>query len=138
MALERELRRTGGDIAAGREPFRRYWMAEDSSGHGRPVLGIACSGSEPDWWEADFDPPPAGLECVLDRLYVLPHAHGSGVGQALFDAAVDGRSAYLWILVGNLRAEQFYRRNGFLPDGSTGRAGGSWHDRPMFRMVRHR
>lgn len=131
-ALALELDQLTATVAAGDEPFRRHWVAELDD----RIVGIASAGSGQSWWEAEFDPPPPGILWILDRLYVRPEAHGSGAGQALFDVAVGGRSAYLWILRDNPRAERFYRRNGFVPDGSVGNAGGPWFNRPMFRMVR--
>lgn len=59
---------------------------------------------------------PRDLE--LEGLYVLDAHHGTGVGQALLDAAVGDRPAYLWVLADNPRARAFYRRNGFEPDGA--------------------
>ena len=59
---------------------------------------------------------PRDLE--LEGLYVLDAHHGTGVGQALLDAAVGDRPAYLWVLADNPRARAFYRRNGFEPDGT--------------------
>ena len=46
------------------------------------------------------------------------------------------RDAYLWILHGNARAERFYRRNQFQPDGVELSCGPTWYYRSMFRMVR--
>lgn len=131
-ALAVELGQLTATLAGGGEPFRRHWVAELDE----RIVGIASAGAGPGWWEAEFDPPPADISWILDRLYVRPEAHGSGAGQALFDVAVGERSAYLWILRDNPRAERFYRRNGFVPDGSVGNAGGPWFNRPMFRMVR--
>ena len=62
--------------------------------------------------------------------------HGSGLGQRLLDTAIGARAAYLWILNENPRAERFYVRNGFEPDGTSMLCGPSWHFRPMFRMHR--
>lgn len=131
------------DLASGREPFRRHWIAEaiQTAGTGvaeasTDIIGIACAGAGQNWWEANFDPPPVDVPYMLDRLYLRPEAQGSGVGQALFEAAVGDRSVYLWIIANNPRAERFYRRNGFVPDGASGPAGGPWLGRPMFRMVR--
>lgn len=59
---------------------------------------------------------PRDLE--LEGLYVLDAHHGTGVGQALLDAAVGERPAYLWALDDNPRAHAFYRRNGFVADGA--------------------
>ncbi|MFZ4892944.1 GNAT family N-acetyltransferase [Plantibacter sp. Mn2098] len=58
---------------------------------------------------------PHDLE--LEGIYVLASHHGSGAGQQLLDAAVGGLGAYLWMAAANRRAQSFYRRNGFVPDG---------------------
>ena len=51
-------------------------------------------------------------------LYVLEQAHGSGAGSALLDAVLDrAESAVLWVADPNPRAQAFYRREGFEPDG---------------------
>jgi GNAT superfamily N-acetyltransferase len=60
----------------------------------------------------------------LLALYVDPSAWGGGLGRSLMAAARRGlidqgfREALLWVLVGNARAERFYRRDGWSPDGS--------------------
>lgn len=47
-----------------------------------------------------------------------------GIGSLLFAAAVDGlrelgyRRGYLWVIEGNDRAVEFYRRQGWHPDGA--------------------
>ena len=43
---------------------------------------------------------------------------GTGVGYALFEAAVGDRAAYLWVLAANERAIRFYERQGFRLDGT--------------------
>ncbi|OII38566.1 hypothetical protein BIU98_12950 [Curtobacterium sp. MMLR14_010] len=55
----------------------------------------------------------------LTMLYVLARAHGSGVGQSLLDAVLAERPASLWVAADNPRAHAFYRRNRFVPDGTT-------------------
>jgi ribosomal protein S18 acetylase RimI-like enzyme len=62
------------------------------------------------------DDAPRGLE--LEGIYVLARHHGSGAGQALLDAALGDRPAYLWVAADNPRAQAFYRRNGFAADGA--------------------
>ncbi|WP_155849868.1 GNAT family N-acetyltransferase, partial [Arthrobacter sp. H41] len=93
---------------------------------GAPV-GIATSGP-------GRDPDRPGFE--LHHIYTLNRTHGSGLGQRLLHIAIGTRPAYLWILEGNPRAERFYVRNGFIPDGTTMPCGPTWHFRPMFRMHR--
>jgi ribosomal protein S18 acetylase RimI-like enzyme len=60
---------------------------------------------------------PRALE--VNGIYALASAHGSGVGQALLDAAIGTAGAFLWVAADNPRAQAFYRRNGFRPDGQT-------------------
>ena len=62
--------------------------------------------------------PGAPRELQLEAIYVLEGHHGTGVGQALVDAAIGDRPAYLWALDDNPRAHAFYRRNGFELDGA--------------------
>ncbi|GAB3543099.1 hypothetical protein GCM10027403_36810 [Arthrobacter tecti] len=100
------------------------WVAFGASGE--PV-GIAKSGPGRDADRPDFE---------LHHIYTLASTHGSGLGQRLLDTAIGSSPAYLWILNDNPRAEQFYRRNGFEPDGTTALCGPVWHSKPMFRMHR--
>jgi ribosomal protein S18 acetylase RimI-like enzyme len=60
----------------------------------------------------------------LLALYVDPPAWGRGIGRSLMTAARKDlvehgfSAAVLWVLVGNERAERFYRLDGWRPDGS--------------------
>jgi GNAT superfamily N-acetyltransferase len=60
----------------------------------------------------------------LSALHVDPGHWGRRIGLALIEAArsrlfASGfRSAHLWLLVGNARAERFYRLDGWRPDGT--------------------
>jgi GNAT superfamily N-acetyltransferase len=112
----------------------RAWVASD---HGGTVVGVARSGPGPQTWETSMSAPRAAVDFELHHIYTRRRTHGSGLGQALLDLAVGDRDAYLWILCGNPRAERFYRRNGFLPDGVEMSCGPTWFERPMFRMLRH-
>ena len=60
---------------------------------------------------------PPGREVMA--LYVRAETYGQGVGHALLNAAIDHEAAYLWVLHGNERASQFYRRQGFRYDGAS-------------------
>jgi GNAT superfamily N-acetyltransferase len=68
----------------------------------------------------DADVPEHGELCAL---YVDPEWWGRGVGVALIAAARAGlvdrgfRNAVLWLLEGNVRADRFYRVDGWAPDG---------------------
>src|ERR1700761_4849547 len=59
----------------------------------------------------------------LCALYVDPEQWGQGIGVALVEAArtrlfhLGFRDSYLWILEGNVRAERFYRNDGWASDG---------------------
>ncbi|GAA1336653.1 GNAT family N-acetyltransferase [Arthrobacter roseus] len=104
---ENRERRLGGMtqlIGADNGPF---FMATDEAGR---VMGVAACGPGRD------ENPPPGIE--LEMIYVLAEAYGSGLGTQLADAVLGNRTAYLWVVEGNGRAEAFYRKIGFLPDGS--------------------
>ncbi|GII99098.1 N-acetyltransferase [Sediminihabitans luteus] len=61
-------------------------------------------------------------ERQLSALYLLKTHHGTGIGQALLDAALpDTASIQLGVVEDNPRAVAFYTRNGFVPDGARGR-----------------
>src|SRR5579863_3144827 len=68
----------------------------------------------------DADLPADG---ELAALYVDPDHWGRGIGVALVSAArkrlFDSgfRNAMLWMLAGNMRADRFYRADGWAPDG---------------------
>jgi ribosomal protein S18 acetylase RimI-like enzyme len=70
----------------------------------------------------------------LHALYTRAAYWGSGLGQALWDAVRPDCACSLWVLEANDRAQAFYRRNGFAPDGQREHyAGlGAWE----IRMVR--
>ena len=60
----------------------------------------------------------------LCALYVDPRHWGRGLGVALVTAArtnlvtLGFRTAILWVLVGNVRAERFYLNDNWMPDGT--------------------
>lgn len=100
------------------------------------IVGIAAAGPAPARWERELGlvPPPADRE--LDRLYVAAEMHGSGLGAALFDAVVDERPHYLWLIDGNARAARFYERRGFVHLDERVSTGPTWGGIPMHRMLR--
>ncbi len=80
---------------------------------GEPV-GFATVGPSRD------DPPDPADE--LYAIYLLVEHRGGGRADALLTAATGAAAAgpalSLWVLRGNERAHAFYRRNGFVPDGT--------------------
>lgn len=99
---------SGENADAARSPQhpRRYAVAQVNG----EIVGIAFAG-----------PPPGGdadVDAHLRVLYVLRSAHRTGAGQALLDAVIDPAArTSLWVANPNPRAQAFYRRNGFIPDG---------------------
>ena len=71
----------------------------------------------------------------LAAIYLLEAYQGSGLGQALIDAALGGRAASLWVLADNPRAHAFYARNGFRPDGAE-KLDERWGSVPEVRLSR--
>lgn len=76
------------------------------------LVGIAMAGPsrEPavDWSEQLF------------VLYTFATVHGLGAGAALLDAVIEPTSVVgLWVADPNPRAQAFYRKQGFLPDGAS-------------------
>lgn len=54
----------------------------------------------------------------LYALYTRASWWGTGLGQALWEAVRPAGGCSLWVLEANARAQAFYRRNGFAPDGA--------------------
>jgi GNAT superfamily N-acetyltransferase len=76
------------------------------------VIGVAMAGPPLD--------DDATWELQLYVLYVLASDHGTGAGTALLDAVLAPElDAALWVADPNPRAQAFYRRHGFSPDGAT-------------------
>jgi ribosomal protein S18 acetylase RimI-like enzyme len=76
------------------------------------LVGIAMSGPPLD--------AAARWASQLYVLYVCAADHGTGAGPALLDAVVDpDESAALWVADPNPRAQAFYRKHGFVADGTT-------------------
>ncbi|MFL5348498.1 MAG: GNAT family N-acetyltransferase [Hyalangium sp.] len=123
------------------ERARRYTFG--SSDPLAPATLVAVDGTELIGFATTAparDPDCAG-QGELAALHVDPGAWGRGVGRALIAAAraqlVDRghTGAILWVMVGNSRAEQFYRHDGWLPDGArrTDQVWGATVDELRFR-----
>ena len=65
-----------------------------------------------------WQPTEEGAE--IAALHTRPETHGTGLGQAMLDAALEqigNRPVYLWAFRKNRRALRFYEKNGLIPDG---------------------
>lgn len=111
--------------AGAARPDRAGFQVAERAGR---IVGLALAGEpreEPD--------PPRDLQLWI--LYVERDQHGTGIGQALLDAVLGDRPAFLWVADPNPRAQAFYRRNGFVADGAR-TTDPRWEDIPEIRMVR--
>jgi GNAT superfamily N-acetyltransferase len=115
----------------GNDPLGAVTIAEVETGHA-PV-GYAVL-TRPD---LPVEPGPADIE--LKRIYTLSLMHGTGLGPALMEAAVEdavrlGRKRILLGVYGrNLRAHAFYKRQGFQCIGERKfRVGDTLHDDLVF------
>lgn len=75
------------------------------------LVGIAMSG------------PPEDATAAWTRqlfvLYVYAADHGTGAGRALLEAVIaPAEPTVLWVADPNPRAQAFYRKHGFIPDGT--------------------
>lgn len=75
-----------------------------------------------------------GVGLEVWAVYLLARVHGTGLADRLLTRAVGGRAAYLWVFEDNARARSFYRRHGFVEDGTRGTYGRT--GTPELRMVR--
>jgi ribosomal protein S18 acetylase RimI-like enzyme len=104
--------------------------AGDTSGAGPSgIVGYASFGPERDVLGMPWPHPltPAGSDgqvAELYALYVHPAWWSTGTGRALMDQvlakvrAAGYASITLWVLQANARAQSFYQRAGFAPDGA--------------------
>jgi GNAT superfamily N-acetyltransferase len=115
------------------EPRTAAWLARDGGGE---VVGVVRAGPGVQQWERDLGAPPTTVPFQLHHLYTRQRTHGSGLGRRLLETAIGDHETYLWILHGNARADRFYRRQGFAPNGDELTCGPSWFQRTMYRLVR--
>lgn len=93
-------------LASGTDPFV-VRVGESSEGE---IVGFILIGPSD-------DPKTAPRKRSLFAIYVMNSHHGTGMGQALLDAGLGDDPAVLQVEKTNLRAQAFYRRNGFEFDG---------------------
>ncbi|HJT71716.1 MAG TPA: GNAT family N-acetyltransferase [Terriglobales bacterium] len=94
------------------DPLRPHTIVATESGH---ILGFATTAPAHESPMSDY-----GELCAL---YVDPDHWGRGIGFLLVSAArsrlfdLGFRNAILWVLAGNVRAERFYMKDHWAPDG---------------------
>lgn len=99
------------------------------------IVGVAMAGAPRD---ADLE-----AETELFLMYLLAEHYGSGAADALLEDLLGQASASLWVFKDNPRAQAFYRKHGFLPDGAEKDLGEEGNDGDLrgiteIRMVRLR
>ena len=65
-----------------------------------------------------FSQHPEG-RTEIEAIHSLPESWGTGLGAAMLDFALRGRSAGLWAFEENRRARRFYEKHGFAFTGET-------------------
>lgn len=110
-------------ILGGDEIPDRLFVAESA---GR-ILGFAFVGDS-------LEEHPA-RPLTLHMIYVRSEQHGTGIGQALLNAAARQDRLQLWMAKDNPRAYAFYRRNGFVFEG-TERTDSTANDLEEIQLVR--
>jgi GNAT superfamily N-acetyltransferase len=109
--LRAEDRAQRYDFASGEAARPRTLVAVEADA----ILGFATISPA-----RDEDVPGCGELCAL---YVEPGWWSRGIGRALASEArselhrLGFAKAVLWVVAGNARAEQFYRADGWTPDG---------------------
>lgn len=107
------------------ERASRYSLAATGSKAPETILAVdggAIRGFASIGPSRDADVPAAGELCAL---YIDPPHWQEGIGSLLMAhgyrrlRARGFEKAILWLLVGNERAERFYRNDGWTPDGSS-------------------
>lgn len=124
------IERLVADFAAPGDARRRIARLGDR------VVGVAAAEPAPAAWERELGFLPAPAERELSRLYVHADLHGTGLGGILFDAVVDDRPHYLWLIDGNARAARFYERRGFRHLDEQVSTGPTWGHISMHRMLK--
>ncbi|MBT2504180.1 GNAT family N-acetyltransferase [Curtobacterium sp. ISL-83] len=106
------------------ERRERFWTKALTSEQDRPTARIAAAVSDGGVVGVAMASNPQGEDATWTQqlyiLYTYAAVHGRGGGSALLDAVLDpDQPAALWVANPNPRAQAFYRKHGFTPDGRT-------------------
>jgi GNAT superfamily N-acetyltransferase len=94
---------------------KRYWRGKLPTLSSKEFIIVAENDEGVVGFAAVMDEPENGYEALLDNLHVRPDLKGKGLGGQLMKAVAErlqatGRSSfYLWVLKGNVAAEEFYK-----------------------------
>jgi GNAT superfamily N-acetyltransferase len=113
--------------SAAAEEGRPTWIALNPDAEAplrERVVGFIAIGRDED--------KPAPVEVMA--IYTRKAWWGTGLGSRLMEIAVGNQPASLWVLENNERAKAFYRRKGFVEDGTV--ADEPFFDVTEIRMVR--
>ena len=118
----------------------RFWTAALADERYR-ANRVAVAGREGELVGIAMSGPPLDAGAAWARqlyvLYVYSADHGTGAGPALLEAVIaPGESVALWVADPNPPAQAFYRKHGFLADGTVQVEGGVREIR-MIRGVQH-
>ncbi len=123
--IDRRIERWAVSLGEGRERWIALNPDPDAPVRDR-VVGFIGIGPGRD------EDRPAPVE--VEAIYTRKAWWSTGLGSRLLEIAIGNQSASLWVLANNERAKAFYRRKGFVEDGTIA-------DEPFFdvtevRMVR--
>jgi GNAT superfamily N-acetyltransferase len=129
----------GDVLASGPARIERWqtWLASAEPRRGAFVAEVDGHVAGFVFWGPSEGPDAVAETAEVYAIYLDPHVVSSGIGRALFQAAVDDivahgfEAAVLWVLDSNARARSFYEAAGWLPDGATKteeRQGGALHE----------
>lgn len=105
-------------VASKSEWWRQYLSTES----GRLVVAMKAASMAGFISVGPSRDPDGASKFEVYALHVAPNDRSAGIGRLLVSAAEAGAPAgaelTLWVLAQNERAQRFYRRTGFLPDGA--------------------
>jgi len=100
---------------------RKYWLKKMPTITNKEFVLVAEENGELIGFVAVLDKPEAGFDALVDNLHVRPDLKRRGIGGKLLNAVAtrlldtQRKSFYLFVLIGNTEAENFYLAKGGRP-----------------------